>query len=253
MATWYRPNSTAGKITSPYGPRGPIAGAPNASTYHLGVDLRAGTLGVSAAIYAASAGTVRRIYKTPIGAWVLEINHGAGIWTRYAHPQREGILVAVGNAVHGGQHVANAGKSGAPTIHLHFEVLVNGKQVDPVPFLKARGVDLNYVTAGNGGGSGGGSITPPTIPGAPAPIIPEDDMYNDSDRSRDEEALRLLRLIVLAPSGHASPATEAESVYVQTISGVSENAAESRRQAGVLLGALAPAGAEKTIPEQLGE
>lgn len=181
MATWYRPNSTAGKITSPYGPRGPIAGAPNASTYHLGVDLRAGTLGVSAAIYAASAGTVRRIYKTPLNAWVLEINHGGGIWTRYAHMQRNGILVSVGEGVRGGQHVANASNSGAPTIHLHFEVLVNGKQVDPVPFMRARGVDLTVTSVGNPGGGTGTVPSVPDLPGVapiiPIPDLPEDEMF----------------------------------------------------------------------------
>lgn len=175
MATWYRPNSTAGKITSPYGKRGPIPGAPNASTYHLGVDLRAGTLGVSAAIYAASAGTVRRIYKTPLGAWVLEINHGNSIWTRYAHMQRNGIFVSVGQAVGGGQHVANASNSGAPTIHLHFEVLVDGAQVDPVPFMRARGIDLNVTSVTNpGGGTGNPNI--PNPGGTKPPSLEEQDM-----------------------------------------------------------------------------
>ncbi|MFD6163697.1 D-alanyl-D-alanine carboxypeptidase family protein [Oerskovia sp. NPDC060287] len=96
-----------------------------------------------------------------------------------------------------------------------------------------------------------GSITTPTIPGRPAPITPEDDMYTDNDRSRDEEALRLLRLIVLAPSGHASPATQAEAIYVQTVRGDTENSAEARRQNAVLLGAIAPAGPEQSIAQQL--
>lgn len=170
--SWHRPNSTAGGITSPFGPRGPIPGAPDASRYHLGVDLRAGTLGISSDLFAAEDGRVRRIYKTPLGAWVLEIDHGGGVMTRYAHMQRNGISVSVGDRVTGGQRVAAASKSGAPTIHLHFEVLVNGKQVDPVPFLRARGVNL-AVTSTSGGGSNTGTATkPPSIPGAPAPIIP---------------------------------------------------------------------------------
>ncbi|KRD36797.1 hypothetical protein ASE27_10095 [Oerskovia sp. Root918] len=174
--SWHRPNAPSGPITSPFGPRGPIANAPNASRNHLGVDLRAGTLGVTSDIYAATAGTVRRIYKTPLNAWVLELDHGSKVWTRYAHMQRVGIAVAVGAKVVGGQRVAAASNSGAPTVHLHFEVLINGVQVDPVSYLRARGIDLTTTTVAKPGGGTGGPITTPTIPGRPAPITPEDDM-----------------------------------------------------------------------------
>ena len=188
--TWHRPNSSAGKITSPFGLRGPIAGAPDASRYHLGVDLRAGTLAVPADIYAAADGAVRRIYRTPLGAWVLELDHGDKVWTRYVHMQLPGIAVQVGQKVTGGQRVAAASNSGAPTIHLHFEVLINGKQVDPVPWLKARGVDLTAVTTGSGGGTSaglapGGTIAIPTI------TLPEDDMTPDQEAKLDR-ALDLL-------------------------------------------------------------
>lgn len=161
MTTWTRPNDPRGPITSPFGPRGPIAGAPDASRYHLGVDLRAGTRGVPASVFAAADGSVRRIYRTPLGAWVLELDHGVldrqRVWTRYVHMQRTGIHVAVGARVAGGQHVADASNTGAPTVHLHFEVLLNGTQTDPVPWLRARGIDLTTTT-------------------------PEDDMFNDDDR-----------------------------------------------------------------------
>ena len=189
--TWHRPNSAAGRITSPFGPRGPIAGAPDASRYHLGVDMRAGTLGVTSDIYAAASGVVRHIYKTPLGAWVLELDHGDKIWTRYVHMQLPGIAVQVGQKVTGGQRVAAASNSGAPTVHLHFEVLIGGKQVDPVPWLKARGVDLTAVTTATGGGTSTGlapskPITTPTI------TLPEDDMTPDQDArlARIEAALQ---------------------------------------------------------------
>ncbi len=170
---WHRPNSAAGRITSPFGPRGPIVGAPNASRLHLGVDLRAGTLTVPADIYAAAAGTVRRIYKTPLGAWVLELDHGDKVWTRYVHMQLPGIAVKVGDRVTGGQRVAAASNSGAPTIHLHFEVLIGGKQVDPVPWLQARGVDLAVTTAASGTGTTAGLKPAPPLIHTP---IQEDDM-----------------------------------------------------------------------------
>lgn len=182
--SWHRPNAPSGPITSGFGKRGPIPGAPNASTYHLGVDLRAGTLSVTSDIYAATAGTVRRIYQTPLGAWVLELDHGKGVRTRYAHMQRAGIAVKVGAKVAGGQRIAAASNSGAPTVHLHFEVLIDGTQIDPVPYMKARGVDLTATTVAKPGG-GTGSITVPTIPGAPAPITPEDDMSEAAEKKID--------------------------------------------------------------------
>lgn len=172
--SWHRPNAPSGPITSPFGKRGPIPGAPNASTYHLGVDLRAGTLGVTSDIYAATAGTVRRIYKTPLGAWVLELDHGGGVRTRYAHMQQAGIAVKVGAKVTGGQRVAAASNSGAPTIHLHFEVLLDGVQVDPVPYLRARGVDLTVTTTSKPG-AGTGSISPPALPTPPTLTPPGKD------------------------------------------------------------------------------
>lgn len=86
-----------------------------------------------------------------------------------------------------------------------------------------------------GGSSAGGGSTP---------FPEEDDMYNDQDRKDAAETLRLLRLVVLAPSGHASPATKAETKYVQIVQGDSENAAEARRMGGVILGAIAPAPGE---------
>ncbi|MEV7962423.1 M23 family metallopeptidase [Oerskovia paurometabola] len=176
--SWHRPNAPDGRITSPFGPRGQIANAPNASTNHLGVDLRAGTLGVTSDIYAATAGKVRRIYKTPLNAWVLELDHGSGVWTRYAHMQRASITVAAGDRVAGGQRIAAASNSGAPTVHLHFEVLVNGHQTDPVPYLQARGVDLTVTTTAAARPGASGQVAKPTTPGAPAPITPiqEDDM-----------------------------------------------------------------------------
>ncbi|MHA7132529.1 M23 family metallopeptidase [Oerskovia turbata] len=184
--SWHRPNSPSGRITSPFGPRGPIPGAPDASLDHLGVDLRAGTVGVPADLYAAAPGRVRRIYRTPLGAWVLELDHGGGVWTRYAHMQRAGIDVDAGDRVTGGQRIATASNSGAPTIHLHFEVLVNGRQVDPVPYLRARGVDLAVTTTTAARPSTGGSISTPTIPGRPAPIEEEDDVMLVIARTRTD-------------------------------------------------------------------
>ena len=64
----------------------------------------------------------------------VEINHGNGYVTRYAHNQR--VLVKVGETVQKGQAIALIGSTGRSTgPHLHFEVLKQGKAVDPMTFV----------------------------------------------------------------------------------------------------------------------
>ncbi|MCF4123128.1 M23 family metallopeptidase [Antribacter sp. KLBMP9083] len=216
MSAWHRPNSTAGKITSKFGPRPPIPNAPAASLNHLGVDLRAGTVGVDSDVYAAADGEVRRIFQTQLGAWVLEIDHGENTMTRYVHMQRAGIDPVVGEQVAGGQHIATASNSGAPTVHLHFEVLVDGRQVDPVPFLQDRGIDLTVITVSNGP-SGPGTADIASLFGAPAPLTPEKDMTPQQDAALAEVFTNSKRLIqinealvkyILDPAGRGHQADD---------------------------------------------
>jgi len=64
----------------------------------------------------------------------LEISHGYGIVTRFAHASK--LLVAVGQRVTRGQRVALVGSTGLATgPHLHYEVHVNGKPVDPLRYV----------------------------------------------------------------------------------------------------------------------
>lgn len=64
----------------------------------------------------------------------VEINHGNGYVTRYAHAKRN--LVQVGDRIERGQTIAHVGRSGRSTgPHLHFEVIVDGKRVDPAVFV----------------------------------------------------------------------------------------------------------------------
>ena len=64
---------------------------------------------------------------------LVEISHGNGYVTRYAHNQR--TLVAVGQTVTRGEPIALMGSTGRSTgPHVHFEVLRNGRQVDPAVF-----------------------------------------------------------------------------------------------------------------------
>jgi murein DD-endopeptidase MepM/ murein hydrolase activator NlpD len=67
---------------------------------------------------------------------MLEVDHGNGILSRYAHASR--LLVRTGDIVRRGQHIADIGSTGRSTgAHLHFEVLVMGVQQDPSKFLAA--------------------------------------------------------------------------------------------------------------------
>lgn len=135
---WSRPGT--GWLSSGYGPRNQTcSGGRCGSSYHRGIDLAAGAW---SPIYAAAAGTV--VYSGNTGAgfgnWI-KIDHGGGIATSYAHIVNGGRYVGYGQWVNSGQNIAGVGTTGNSFgNHLHFEVYVNGAQVDPRPFLAARGV-----------------------------------------------------------------------------------------------------------------
>ncbi len=117
--------------TSKFGSRvDPITGKP---ALHAGQDFGAFRL---APIGAASAGKV--IYagwKSGYGRFV-EIDHGYGFRTRYAHMAK--LLVKRGQKVEEGEKIGLMGSSGRSTgVHLHYEIWHNGKIYDPENFLKA--------------------------------------------------------------------------------------------------------------------
>ncbi|MBQ3816821.1 MAG: peptidoglycan DD-metalloendopeptidase family protein [Clostridia bacterium] len=98
---------------------------------HKGIDLAtdAGT-----AIYAVKDGTV--IFSGWDGGYgySIVIDHGNGIKTRYAHASR--LLIAAGEKVYAGNTIALVGSTGQSTgNHLHFEVIVNGVNYDPAPYI----------------------------------------------------------------------------------------------------------------------
>ncbi len=65
---------------------------------------------------------------------LVEVNHGNGYVTRYAHNSR--VLVAAGDTVERGQMIAVVGSTGRSTgPHVHFEVLRDGRQIDPMAFI----------------------------------------------------------------------------------------------------------------------
>lgn len=100
---------------------------------HRGIDL-AGSW--HASIFAAAPGTVRHAgWKGHFGRMV-EIDHGMGIHTRYAHLYH--VNVKRGERVELKRKIGEQGSSGrSQSAHLHYEILVNGRQIDPINFLKA--------------------------------------------------------------------------------------------------------------------
>ena len=110
--------------------RDPFTGNP---AMHEGLDLR-GTY--DGPVYATAAGIVSFAgWKSEYGRMV-EVDHGAGLVTRYAHLSR--ILVKPGEAVELHRKVGTIGATGRATAaHLHYEVRVDGRARNPVSFLKA--------------------------------------------------------------------------------------------------------------------
>lgn len=101
--------------------------------HHSGVDF-AGKEGSN--IIAVAAGVVTFSGRRSGYGRTVEVNHGSGYVTRYAH-NRENV-VEVGDTVKKGQVVAIMGSSGRSTgPHVHFEVLHNGKAVDPKRYIHA--------------------------------------------------------------------------------------------------------------------
>jgi murein DD-endopeptidase MepM/ murein hydrolase activator NlpD len=117
------------ELTSPFGIRiDPFA---HTRAFHAGLDFaaRAGT-----PIFSAAGGIVAFAgFKRDFG-WVVEIDHGNGLTTRYAHASE--LLVRPGEVVVPGDRIAMVGSSGRSTgPHLHFEVLSAGDHVDPKRYL----------------------------------------------------------------------------------------------------------------------
>ncbi|EOD56990.1 M23 family metallopeptidase [Aeromonas molluscorum] len=101
---------------------------------HKGVDFR-GKPGTP--ILATGPGIVSWAGRHPEFGNMIEINHGNGLVTRYAHNAK--LLVEVGTLVDQGQQIALMGRTGRATgVHLHYEVLKDGRQVNPSQFLTAR-------------------------------------------------------------------------------------------------------------------
>jgi murein DD-endopeptidase MepM/ murein hydrolase activator NlpD len=127
---------------------------------HPGIDL-AGPMGTP--VYATADGVVGRSEWNSGGYGnLVEIDHGQGIQTRYGHLSQR--VAVAGQRVHRGDLIGLMGSTGRSTgSHLHYEVRIDGRAVNPVPFLQASSTFIamqrgNAVdTAAAIGGPAGGS------------------------------------------------------------------------------------------------
>lgn len=119
-----------GRVSSEFGPRW--------GTQHQGLDIAAGK---GSTVTAAAGGVVRRASWYGGYGNAVVIDHGSGVSTLYGHNSE--LNVKVGDKVKPGQKIAEVGSTGDSTgPHLHFEVQLNGKKVNPRPWLEKRGINL---------------------------------------------------------------------------------------------------------------
>ncbi len=114
-------------------------------------------------VVAAAAGTVSRVANTgssSYGRWI-EIDHGSGYRTRYAHLNAQSVRV--GQRVSAGQHIGAVGSTGGSSgPHLHYELIRNGVTIRPVfhgitaLFYGTRNYTSQNCGGGGGNTSGGG-------------------------------------------------------------------------------------------------
>jgi murein DD-endopeptidase MepM/ murein hydrolase activator NlpD len=103
------------------------------AAFHAGLDFRGP---VGAPIFAAAKGTVSFAGVKQGYGKCVEVDHGNGLSTRYAHMSR--LHAVVGQPVNAGDVIGAIGSTGRSTgPHLHFEVRIHGRPVNPRPFLEA--------------------------------------------------------------------------------------------------------------------
>ena len=119
-------------ITSGYGPRN--TGIPGASTNHKGIDVGCPT---GTKIVSVLDGKVIFTGYNAYRGYYIMVDHGGGVVTLYQHCKANSYQVSVGDKVKAGQTIILSGSTGIGSgPHLHFEVLINGSNVNPQTWLK---------------------------------------------------------------------------------------------------------------------
>ena len=129
-------------ITSGFGGRAdPFGGG---GQYHKGIDFKAS---VGDPVLTVADGVVSFAGDKSGYGSVVDVDHGNGYVTRYAHNSR--LVVRVGDLVRVGQEIAKAGSTGRSTgAHVHFEVWENGAVVNPRKFLGDGPTPTGKITRG---------------------------------------------------------------------------------------------------------
>jgi len=119
----------SGELTSGYGYR--VSPFSHRGSFHEGVDI---SLDTGTRVRAPGDGVVLRVDFDGTYGWMIDVAHTPELTTRYAHLTR--ALVREGQRVHRGQVIALSGSTGRSTgPHLHYEVRVNGRAKNPMPFV----------------------------------------------------------------------------------------------------------------------
>ncbi|MFN2099478.1 M23 family metallopeptidase [Altererythrobacter sp. MF3-039] len=136
-------------LTSDYGMRThPVLGG---RRNHKGVDLAAPT---GTPVYATADGVVERADWFSSYGLFIRIEHGAELETRYAHLSR--LTVAAGERVSKGDLIGYVGSTGRSTgPHLHYEVRIANKAVNPMPYMVETQAQQRFALAVGEGGRGG--------------------------------------------------------------------------------------------------
>ncbi|MBU5434831.1 M23 family metallopeptidase [Pseudoflavonifractor sp. MSJ-37] len=121
-----------GRVSSGFGWREhPVDGG---EKFHNGADL---AVDLGTPVKAFAAGTVEYIGDSPVYGLYLQIDHGNGVSSFYAHCEE--LLVQQGKTVTAGEQIALAGETGNATgPHLHFELKRNGIRLDPVYYIETK-------------------------------------------------------------------------------------------------------------------
>src|SRR5699024_1196185 len=139
--SWISPHTKT--ITSGFGYR---AGCGNCSSMHAGIDIASeGIKGTPIIAFADGEVTISKKNGTTFDStlenmgngygWYVEVDHGNGIKTRYAHMKEKGI--AVGEKIEAGDVIDKVSSTGASnSAHLHFEILIDDEKVNPMPYVK---------------------------------------------------------------------------------------------------------------------
>lgn len=126
VRTYPRAWPVQGRVTREY-----LGAGKDARAFHPGIDIAAAT---GTPVRAAAAGSVTYAGWDPEYGYLVILEHGLGLETRYGHNSR--LAISAGDRVDRGQLIAGVGSTGRSTApHLHFEIRKDGLPIDPRTYL----------------------------------------------------------------------------------------------------------------------